>query len=250
MKKLSVLFIAISLCLVSMVSVAKAEDAVTGDVYLGMYNKYIFRGIDLSDNKWVAQFGADLSYKGFTLGFWSNLMTKAGNILDTVPVKAGDISETDVTLNYSFTPIELLTFNVGNVFYSLEGGNDTNELYVKTTVNTLLSPTLAINWDYDESDETGLFYTFSLGHTFDVMKNLGVSLGALVSYNQQNFSASEAYNNWHNYELSITANYKLPCLEKLVISPSYTYMNAISEEARDAGVSDQSLYGIKAAYYF
>jgi hypothetical protein len=86
--------------------------------------------------------------------------------------------------------------------------------------------------------------------TLDVMKNLGVSLGALVSYNQQNFSASEAYNNWHNYELSITANYKLPCLEKLVISPSYTYMNAISDEARDAGVSDQSLYGIKAAYYF
>ena len=253
MKKFSVVFVAIFLCVVSMVQVAKAEDTLTGDVYIGMYNQYLFRGIDLSDNQWVSQFGADMGYKGFTLSYWSNLITHAGNVLGTVPVKAGDITETDITLNYGFTPIDLLTFNVGNTYYSLEGGPDTNELYLKTTVNTLLSPTLAIYWDYDEASKAGLFYTFSVGHTFAVNKNLGVNLGALVSYNQSNWSvtANQEANNWNNYELSVSADYTLPCLDKLKITPSYTYSNAISHEMREkAGIRDESLYGIKATYNF
>jgi hypothetical protein len=252
MKKLSIIFIAVTLCLVSMVPVAKAENDLTADVYIGMYNKYLFRGIDLSENKWVTQFGADLGYKGFTLSYWSNLLTKgfSGN---PTGFKAGDITETDITLNYGFSPIELLSFNVGNTFYSLEGLNDTNELYLKTTLNTLLSPTLSIYWDYDEASKAGLFYSFSVGHTFEVNKNLGVNLGALVSYNQSNWSVTgnQSANNWNNYELSVSADYTLPCLDKLKISPSYTYSNAISHEMREkAGITDESLYGIKATYTF
>jgi hypothetical protein len=253
MKKLSIMFIAVAVCLVSMVPVAKAENALTADVYLGMYNKYLFRGIDLSGNQWVSQFGADLSYKNFTLSYWSNLMTHAGDITDTFRAKAGDITETDITLNYTFSPIELLTFNVGNTFYSLENSNDTNELYLKTTLNTILSPTLSIYWDYDEASKAGLFYSLSVGHTFEVNKNLGVNLGALVSYNQSNWSVTgdQSANNWNNYELSVSADYTLPCLDKLKISPSYTYSNAISHEMREkAGITDQSLYGIKATYNF
>jgi opacity protein-like surface antigen len=108
MKKLGILVIVVTI-MASMVSVARAEIAVSGDVYAGMYNKYLFRGTDLSDNKWVSQFGADLSYKGFTLSYWSNLLTKAFAGNSTVGYQAGDITETDVTLNYTFTPIELLT---------------------------------------------------------------------------------------------------------------------------------------------
>ena len=76
-------------------------------------------------------------------------------------------------MNYNFTPIELLTLNVGNTFYSLENFEDTNEIYLKTTVNTLLSPTLSIFYDWDQSKETGLFYSLSVAHTFELMKGLG-----------------------------------------------------------------------------
>ena len=158
MRKLGLLAVIVSLCLGYSVSTARAEIKISGDVYAGMYNKYIFRGVDLSDNKWVSQFGADLSYKGLTLSYWSNLLTADGTILGS-RFESGDLSETDITLNYTYTPIELLTFNVGNTFYSLENFEDTNELYLKTTVNTLLSPTFAIYWDWDQSKETGLFYT-------------------------------------------------------------------------------------------
>lgn len=254
MKKLGIFLTAVFVCAVSMVQVAKAEDGLTGDVYLGMYNKYLFRGVDLSDGRWVAQFGADLGYKGFTLSYWSNMLTK-GYEGSPGGSKGGDITETDITLNYGYSPISLLTFNVGNTFYSLEGLSDTNELYLKTTVNTLLSPTLAVYWDYDEASDAGLFYTFSVGHTFAVNKNLGINLGALISYNQENWSVSEDYSNWNNYELTVSADYTLPCLEKLKISPSYTYSNAISHKARvlggaGLGIKDESLYGLKVTYNF
>jgi opacity protein-like surface antigen len=213
-----------------------------------MYNQYLFRGVGLSDNKWVSQFGADLSYKGFTLSYWSNLLTHDGTILGS-GFESGDISETDVTLNYSFTPIELMTFNVGNTFYSLENFEDTNEIYLKTTFNTLLSPTLALYWDWDQSKETGLFYSLSVGHTFELMKGLGLNLGALISYNQRNYSVSEAYSNWNNYELSAGLDYTVT--DNIKLSTSYTYSNAISDKARQlAGINDESLFGFKAAFNF
>jgi opacity protein-like surface antigen len=253
MKKLGILVLAVIMMAFS-VSAASAEVVVSGDVYAGMYNKYLFRGTDLSGNQWVSQFGADLSYKDITLSYWSNLLTHhwpgAGkdNGFD-----AGDITETDITLNYSFTPIELLTFNVGNIFYSLEGYEDTDELYAKATANTLLSPTFAMYWDCKESNSTGLFYTFSVGHSFSPVKNLSVNLGALISYNQSNFSAqygtNDNYNDWHNYELSVGVDYSVT--ENIKLSALYTYSNAISKEARHiATVDDESLYGFKVAFSF
>ncbi len=247
MKKFGIVIIACVLSVTTMVTLAKAEVTVSGGVYAGMYSKYVFRGVDLSDNKWVSQFGADLSYKGFTLSYWSNLLTK--DIAGT-DFESGDISETDITLNYSFTPIELLTFNVGNTFYSLENSADTNELYVKTTVNTLLSPTLSIFWDWDESKETGLFYSLSVGHSFELMKKFNLGLGALISYNQKNWGAlGEDYNNWHNYELSAAIDYAVTDTVKL--TASYMYSNAISHAARKyAGVENKNVFGLKAAFAF
>ncbi|MGA7826828.1 MAG: hypothetical protein WCA04_04160 [Geobacteraceae bacterium] len=245
MKKFGTFFVACVLCVVAMASTAKAEVAVSGDVYAGLYNKYIFRGIDLSGNQWVSQFGADLSYKDFTLSYWSNLMTHRG-----AGYKAGDISETDITLNYTFTPVELLTFNVGNTFYSLEG-LDTDELYAKATVNTLLSPTFSVYWDIDEAHFAGLFYTASIGHSFELVKKLNLNLGALISYNQSNWSVTgnEDSNTWHNYELSAGLDYAIT--DNITASASYTYSNLLSHKSRAiTGASDESLYGVKAAFSF
>lgn len=247
MRKLVLSAVMVSLCLGYTVSSARAEIQVSGDVYAGMYNKYVFRGIDLSGNQWVSQFGADLTWKGLTLSYWSNLMTHEGG-----GYKAGEITETDVTLNYTFTPIELLTFNVGNVFYSLEGLRDTDELYLKTTLNTLLSPTFSVYWDCKMARSAGLFYALSVGHSFELLKNLTLNLGALVSYNQSNYSAQLSgvdYNNWHNYELSTGLDYAVT--DNVKVSASYMYSNAVSSKARDlGGVNDESVFGVKAAFNF
>jgi opacity protein-like surface antigen len=253
MKKMGILVLTVAM-MASMVSVASAEIAVSGDVYAGLYNKYIFRGLDSSGNQWVSQFGADLSYKNFTLSYWSNLLLhQVPGAAPRSAGKAGEITETDVTLNYTFTPIDLLTFNVGNTYYSFNAPPSTDELYAKLTVNTLLSPTLSMYWDCKESNRTGLFYALSVGHTFTPVKKLAINVGALVSYNQSNYSAQFAsnnnYNDWHDYELSTGVDYSIT--DNIKISGSYTYSNAISDSARNmAGVKDESLYGLKAAFSF
>jgi len=224
---------------------ALAEDKVTGSAYIGPYNKYMYRGLDLSDNQWVIQGGVDLSYKNFTLSYWSNFQAHS-----SANSMKNNLTETDITLNYSFSPVELLSINVGNTFYSFDSPQfgDTNELYLKTTFNTPLSPSLTMYWDWGESTKTGLFYTFSIGHTKELTKEVYVSASALASYNMENPSASANYNNFHNYELSLGLDYSP--IDKLKISPSYTYSNAFSSVARSNGVHDQNIYGIKAAFIF
>lgn len=224
---------------------AIAEEKVTGDVYVGGYNNYIFRGIDLSGNQWVGQGGADIALKNFTLSYWTNVQSHstAGGL------RRGEGNETDITLNYAFSPAEIVSFNVGNIFYTLDGLNDTNELYLKGTLNSLLSPTLAVYWDWDEAADEGLFFTASLGHTFTLSKPLSISIGALGSYNVKNPSASPLYRNLHNYELSISADYSVT--DQIKITPSYTYSNAFNQTARKlGGVTDQNLFGIKTTLLF
>ena len=236
--------------LVSVAAVAGAEVKVSGDVYVSPASKYVWRGFDLSQNRGVVQGGVDVSYKDFTVSYWTNEQMVSGPSL-----KAGNVTETDITLNYAYKPIELLTLNVGNIYYNLAGSglNDTNELYLKATLNTLLSPTLAVYYDWDKAKETGLFYTFSVGHSLELMKNLGLNLGALASYNMKSDYAiavptPESYNNMHNYELTASLDYSIN--DNIKISPNYMYSNAFSSIAREAGVKDQSIVGLKAAFLF
>jgi hypothetical protein len=252
MKKfLSIITVAAALA-TAITSVASAEIKVSGDVYAGPYSKYLFRGHDLSGNQWVVQGGADLTYKDVTLSYWSNYQTHAfeyGN--------RSDVTETDITLNYAFSPSKLLSMNVGNTYYTFDGLRDTNELYLKTALNTLLTPTLAIYFDWDEAqsdtyDGTGLFFTLSVGHSFELAKGLNWNFGALASYNMENisadFSKDTKYNNLHNYELSTSIDYSLT--DAIKISPSYFYSTAFNHNARKIGMKDENVFGIKAAFIF
>lgn len=242
MKKLTAFFAAAAM-LIGLVSVANAEITVGAAANLGLYNKYLFRGFDLSGNQGVIQGGVDLTYKDFTLSYWSNFQTHSAPGFNR-----SKITETDITLNYTFSPSTLVTMNVGNTYYSLDSINDTNELYLKTTLNTLLSPTLTVYWDWDEARAqhmTGLYYTLSVGHTFNPAKNIAVNLSGLVSYNEENWSVGD-FNNLHNYELGASVDYSLT--DKIKITPSYLYSNAFNRGR--SGINDESLFGIKAAYSF
>jgi len=241
MKKFIVMVAAVMMTAVA--SVAVAEVKVSGDVYVNPVSKYVWRGFDLSEGRGVVQGGVDVSYKDVTVSYWSNEQMVSGPSL-----KSGDVTETDITLNYAYTPVELLSLNVGNIYYNLDSLADTNELYLKATLNTLLSPTLAVYYDWDKAKKTGLFYTLSVGHSFELMKNLGLNLGALASYNMKSDYSTGNYNNMHNYELAQSLDYSLT--DNIKISASHLYSNAFSNVAKDQGVKGQSIVGLKAAFNF
>ncbi len=245
MKKWSVVLVAVLMVTVSMVPAASAAISVTGDAYAGYFSKYLWRGENLSGGTPVVQAGMDLSAHGFTLSYWSNWQTKDDVILGT-PTDSGELTETDVTLDYSFDINKLVSASVGDIYYSLEG-KDTSEVYAGATFNTLLSPAVKIYWDYDQAKENGYFITASVGHSFALTKKMGLNLGALVSYNGASDFSVGSYHNWHNYELSASVDYAIT--DQLSLSPSFVYSAPISAAAKD-NIDTETMAGLNLAFSF
>jgi len=227
-------------------TVAAAAVEVEGDAYAGVFDKYLWRGFDLSGSQAVAQGGVDLSAGGFTLSFWSNaqLSNDAGEGYD-----AGEINETDIILDYSFDVSEMVWASVGNMHYSLDAAEDTNELYLSAGLNTLFNPSLTVFWDWDKSEADGLFYVFSIGHDIEITNELSLSLSANVGYNQENYSVDESYSDWHNAEFGLSLDYALS--EQISLTPSFLYSTPISDDAEDsAGIDDEKVAGLTVTFSF
>lgn len=218
------------------VSPAFAALEVGGDLYAGLHSMYLWRGFDLSKGDPVVQGGMDVSLSGITFSYWSNL-----------DLDSGELNETDVTIDYSTDLGEKVSLSVGNIFYALEGLRDTNELYLGVTLNTLLSPSVTVYYDYDRAEETGIFCTASIGHDLELAEGLSFSLGALISYNLESDYAVGNYSALHNYELSLSGSYAIS--EQISIEPYLTYSDALSNDAESV-IEDQLVGGASVSISF
>lgn len=226
---------------------------VNGDAYIGVMNKYLFRGNQLNaESSFVTQGGMDLTYNSFTFSYWFNNQNRANGY------SKAKTTESDAIINYALPELlKDVTVNVGAQYFSLDAAEDTAEFYARATYNTLLNPTLGIYWDFLEARNDGLFYTASVAHPVPLInEKLTLNLGALVSYNQHNPSAaytdedsrSGIYSDWHNYELSATMDYKP--FDNVTITPSYTFSDNLSSNAKNVGIGAKNCYGIKAMLSF
>ena len=215
---------------------------VSGDAYAGFYDKYLWRGFDLSGSMPVAQGGVDLSAGSMTFSYWTNLQLNTDEGLD-----GGDATETDIVIDYSTDLNDMVSLSVGNIFYQLEGMEDTNEIYLSLGFNTILSPSLSVYYDWDKADEDGLFYTFSIGHDVALAEPLTLSLGALVSYNQSSDYSVGDYDDFHNYELSAALDYAIN--DNYSICASFMYSDGISDDAKDS-IDNETVSGISLTFAF
>lgn len=234
MKKLALALISVLLLGSTFAVNSQAAITVEGDVYAGIWDKYLWRGYDLSNSRPTIQAGLDLTItEGWTLSTWHNWQLTSGP-----DYNAGELNETDVILTYAFDLGDMISMSVGDIWYMIDG-EDANELFASATFNTMLSPTLKISWDWDKSEEDGLFYTFDISHSFDLgqwMEKTTLNLGALVAYNQHSDGATtgteDDYAGWHNYELSASIDYALT--DQLTISPIFIFSSGISSGAKNA----------------
>jgi uncharacterized protein (TIGR02001 family) len=246
MKKLFVaLLVAVMVSAVS-ATAALAAIEVEGDAYVGFFDKYLWRGFDLSGSTGVVQGGMDLSYKGFSLGYWTNIQA-VDDTDESTAFRSGEATETDIVLDYSFDLGDKVSVSVGNIFYSLEEADDTNEAYVGVTLNMIFEPTLTAYYDWDEADEDGLFFTAAVGHSMDITDGLSVSLGALVSFNQESDYSVGDYSDWHNYELNMGVDYAVN--DNITVSPSFMFSSPISSDAKDA-IDSETVGGVTVAFAF
>ena len=215
------------------VSVAFAEIKVEGDVYAGVFDKYLWRGYDLSGSTPVAQGGIDLTAHNFTLSYWGNVQLKDdtanGNWGET-GYQGGDLSEAEIGIDYAIPLGELVTLNIGNLYYPTDGENDTNELYLSGTLNTILEPKLTVYHDWDENKDAR-FYTLEIGHSIE-LGQVTLNAGALGSYAEGADywdGAIETNEPW-NAELSLSAD--IAVTDQISITPSFVYSSPLSDDAR------------------
>lgn len=246
MKKASISFCLLLALVVGWVSVASAAVEVEGDAYAGVYSKYLWRGFDLSGGEPVAQGGVDLSANGFTLSYWSNYQISSDS---ATGLESGEMNETDLILDYSFDINELVSVSVGDIFYAVEGLSDTHEAYLAVTLNTLLSPTFTANWDWDEAQETGLFFTADVSHDVEISEQLSLHLGLVASYNKNSDFLVGDYSGFHHAELNLGLDYAVT--EQVSVSPSVQFSTPLSDDAENiSGIDDESMAGLTVTLTF
>lgn len=91
MKGFKVVLLAVVLVLsISVDSLHAGEkEKVTGSASIGIFNKYVFRGYELSSGSAVLQPTIAISYKGFSANFWGNIDSNGRQTQSFFPDREG-----------------------------------------------------------------------------------------------------------------------------------------------------------------
>ena len=153
------------------------EEKVTGSLSMGLFNRYVFRGYELSRDSIVIQPAVTLNYRGFSVSYWGNIDSNARDTQSYFPSDYGKrgkkwFNETDLAVSYSRS-FGKLTLTAGYVYYNLKYADETEELFMAAAYDILGKPALSIYQDINAY--TGTYISLSLGHSFDLLKERGIT---------------------------------------------------------------------------
>lgn len=219
---------------------------------LGVFSQYIWRGFELSDDSIVIQPSVTLDYKGFSFNIWGNLDTKLKRDSDDGS-ENDDVkyNETDLTLSYG-RDLGAISLNGGMIYYALDSEQDSQEVFVSVTVNTLLSPTFSV---YREISHLPAWYaSLEISHSQEIYNQITLDLSASAGYyysDDDDFSEIENPDSRYRtlHDGLITAGLTIPIGESASVHPIIAYSFPISGTADDyitaGSISDASdfLYG-------
>ncbi|MBI5409125.1 MAG: hypothetical protein HZA14_07150 [Nitrospirae bacterium] len=214
---------------------------VSGSVGLGVFNKYVFRGYELSADSMVIQPYASVSYKYFSASFWGNIDSVENPTQSFVPDKADEKSfnESDLTLSYTFV-IDKLSMTAGYIYYGTKYALETEELFLTLSYDTLLKPTLSVYRDITEYP--GTYVNLSVAHSLPLIKDITLDLGASAGY----FRGVDDY--WKTFESStgdytgdkykalhdgmVKAGLTIPVAKNVSVQPVAQYWFPLSSKAK------------------
>jgi len=224
----------------SIIPVKAAETS--GSASVGFLSDYMWRGEQLSSG-FVVQPTVGITYGSFGANLWANY--------DSDSKDHGELTETDLTLNYTFS-MDKLSFDTGYIYYGLAGVDtagadiaDTQEIYLAVGYDTLLSPSLTVYYDIEKGN--GAFIVASAGHSVEVSEGIDLNLGASVSYNANSKYSVGDYSAFHNGEVS--ASVSIPAAKSITIEPVVAYSFPLSDDAKTA-ISSKLYGGINVSLSF
>ena len=222
-----------------------AEDKPEADFSTGIYSQYVWRGYGLSDSSVVVQPSMSVSYKGFGVNFWGNIDT------DSIVTGTKDWNETDMTVSYDGA-FGKIGYGVGWIYYNVDGIDETQELYLSISGDTLLAPTLTFYNDIDSYP--GYYVTLGISHSLPLGEGTALDLGAQVGY----MNDDEAdYSEFHDGLISASMTFAVN--DYVSVTPELYYAFALTSESEtriiDPGFSvdgeESHIYGgIIASFAF
>ncbi len=228
---------------------AADETKPTAALDLGVFSQYIWRGFELSHNSVVVQPSATLAYNGFSFNVWGNLDTNKKTIaVDGSESNEAKYNETDLTFAYAkdLGPVKL---GGGLIYYALDGIQDSQELFVSATLNTILNPTLSV---YREIAHLPAWYvSLGISHSQEIVDKITLDLAASAGYyhsDDSDFSEVKdpetKYRAFHNGLVS--AGLTIPFGEYVSVKPMIAYSFPLSGTADDyitaTSISDHSSF--------
>lgn len=214
---------------------------VSGSASVGVYNRYIFRGYELSTNSFVVQPAISVSYKGFTGSLWGNIDSDE-HVTQTLsaPDREGHKSFNEIDLTLSYTHVfGKLGLTGGYIYYGTKYTAETEELFISATYDTLLKPTLAVYRDI--TSYPGTYMNLSVSHSLPVFKEITLDMGASAGY----FIGNDDY--WKTYEKNtddytgkkyrgfhdgmVKAGFTIPVAKNIVVQPLFQYWFPLSGKA-------------------
>lgn len=196
-----------------------SEGRMEGDLSLGYYSNYVWRGQTLSAD-WVVQPEVKLSYDGFGVGAWSNYDS------DTE-----EINEARYTLNYARSH-EKMDYEAGYIYYRIDEHDDTQEFYLAVAHDSLLKPHAAFYWDTQAG--SGGFLQVGAGYSHLLDRGISIDLAADISMVFENGNLGrdengEEFTGFYNCDLSIGASIPIAKMWSVEALAAYTF--ALSDDA-------------------
>ncbi len=240
----------ISTILILVLSIVGASGATAADATFGgdFNSAYIWRGMTFNDGL-VFQPSIDVSHKGFGINVWGNL--DIGDYDNTL--SAGDFSEIDMTLSYSFE-IQKLSVSLGYIEYVFPAGAPgTREVFASLGLDIFKGLTAGLNLYYDVEEIGDIYANATLGYSLPVGKKFTLDFQALAGYAGKDFAKAFGGTDggFNEYVFSVTGSYTI--IENLSLSGYLNYTGAIDDDVlpdkNSGGLQDVDFFGGIGIYY-
>lgn len=204
------------------------------------YSKYVWRGMLLDDDA-VTQTDLSISGYGLTIGYWGSTDMESNDDLES--------EEQDFYIDYTYE-FEKISLSVGYTHYDFPDADAySDEAYVGLSIDSFLSPSLTVYYDFGDTDNgggEGTYVSLGIGHSFDLADYVALDLGAALGYNDELFIEGEGF------DLGLSAGFTFTLTEDLTVSPSVNYslpFGDLKDEA-DGNQDDEFFAGISFGYSF
>jgi len=221
-----------------------AVSSITTKLDLPYVSKYVWRGLVANPDP-AFQPSLTFTHKsGASLNLWASLDATDVNR------EQGHPTEIDYTGNYAWT-LGKLGMNAGLIDYTFPNTAfaSTKEVYASASLSSFLSPTLSVNYDYDQADG---YYASLSGSYSTPMASTSATFSARVSYATSNYNKlyfrvpQSAFT-----DLLLSASVPFTVGKSMTITPALSYSTILDSSLRDAVTDPDNFFtSLTASFAF